>query len=82
MAEVHLLFVNMCHRNAPTHTLLNTNSDADVILVQEPWFNRIGTACSDVNPDGVDILGGVANPKWDCIYPKIASSERCKVMAY
>jgi Endonuclease-reverse transcriptase len=82
MAEVHLLFVNMRRHNAPTHTLLNMNSDADVILVQEPWFDRIGMARSDVNPDRVDVLGGVANPKWDCIYPKTASGERCKVMAY
>ena len=82
MAEVHRLFVNMHCHNTPTHTLLNTNPDADIILVQEPWFDRIGTACLDVNPDRVDVLGGVANPKWDCIYPKIASGKCCKVMAY
>ena len=26
------------------HALLNTNRDDDVLLVQEPWFNPIGTA--------------------------------------
>jgi Zinc knuckle len=33
MAKVKLLFVNMRHCNVATHTLLNINSDADVILI-------------------------------------------------
>jgi hypothetical protein len=82
MAVVNLLFVNMRRRNAASHTLLNTNKTADIILVQEPWYDKIGTARSDVDPDGVDILGGAANPKWDCIYPKVGRGTRCKVMAY
>jgi hypothetical protein len=82
MAVVNLLFVNMRRRNAASHTLLITNQTADIILVQEPWFNKIGTTRSDVDPNGVDILGGVANPKWDCIYPKTEHGTKCKVMAY
>jgi hypothetical protein len=82
MASVHILFVNMCCRNAATHSLLNTNNKADIIMVQEPWYNKIGTTCSDTDPEGVNILGSVANPKWDCIYPKSNHGERCKVMAY
>jgi endonuclease/exonuclease/phosphatase family metal-dependent hydrolase len=82
MVGVNILFVNMRRRNAATHSLLNTNSKADIIMVQEPWYDRISTARSDTDPEGVDILGGVANPKWDCIYPKITHGERCKVMAY
>jgi hypothetical protein len=82
MAHVKLLFVNMCHHNAAMHTLLNTNTDADIILVQEPWFDRIGMTCLDTNPDGVDTLGGVSNPKWDCIQPKTPCGACCKVMAY
>jgi hypothetical protein len=82
MASVSLLFVNMCHRNAAMHSLLNSNKQVDIILVQEPWHGKIGTACLDVNPKGVDILGGAANPMWDCIYPKTNLGKRCKVMAY
>jgi hypothetical protein len=65
-----------------THSLLNTNSKVDIIMVQEPWYDRIGTTHSDTNPEGVDSLGRVANPKWDSLYPKTNCSERCKVMAY
>jgi hypothetical protein len=82
MTSVNILFVNMRRRNAATHTLLNTNNKADIIMVQEPWYDRIGMKRSDTDPEGVDLLGGVANPEWDCIYPKINHSERCKAMAY
>jgi Endonuclease-reverse transcriptase len=82
MASVSLLFVNMRRRNAAMHSLLNSNKLADIILVQEPWHGKIGTSRSDVDPEGVDILGGAANPLWDCLYPKTNPGERCKVMAY
>ena len=82
MAQVKLLFVNMRHHNAATHSLLNTNTEADIILVQEPWYDKINTARLDTNPDGTDTLGGVSNPKWDCIYPRTTRGTRCKVMAY
>jgi hypothetical protein len=82
MASISLLFVNMCHHNVASHSLLNSNKLANIILVQEPWHGKIGTTCSDVNPEGVDILGGMANPLWNCLYPKTNPGERCKVMAY
>jgi hypothetical protein len=65
-----------------SHSLLITNTKVDLIMVQEPWYDRISTSHSDTDPEGVNILGGVANPKWDCIYPKINHGKRCKVMAY
>jgi hypothetical protein len=82
MAYINILFVNMHHHNAASHSLLNINTKADIIMVQEPWYDRISMTCSDLDPEGVDILGGIANPKWDCIYPKTNHGERCKVMAY
>jgi hypothetical protein len=82
MACVQILFVNMCRHNVATHSLLNTNSKADIIMVQEPWYDRISTTRLDTYPEGVDSLGRVANPRWDCLYPKTNHSERCKVMAY
>jgi hypothetical protein len=82
MASVSLVFVNMCHCNAAMYSLLNSNTQADIILVQEPWHGKIGMACSDVDPKGVDILGGAANPMWDCIYPRTKLGKRCKVIAY
>jgi hypothetical protein len=36
--------VNMWRRNATMHVLLATNVEDDILLVQEPWFNPVGTA--------------------------------------
>jgi endonuclease/exonuclease/phosphatase family metal-dependent hydrolase len=65
-----------------SHSLLNTNTKADIIMVQEPWYNKIGMSHLDTDPEGVNILNSVANPRWDCIYPRTNHGERCKVMAY
>lgn len=60
MVEIEIMSMNMARRNAAMHTLLNMDTPYSLILVQEPWFSRIGTARSDGNPDGESILGGVA----------------------
>jgi len=59
----------MRKRNAVTHALLNSINDTHLILLQEPWFDQIGTARKDDVREGVDVLGGVAAPAWDIIYP-------------
>ena len=82
MVQVKLLFVNMQCHNVATHTLLNTNKDANIILIQEPWFDKIGINHSDLDPNGEETFGGVANPGWDLLYPKTACNSHCKVMAY
>jgi hypothetical protein len=46
------------------HALLNDNSEEDVLFVQEPWFNPVGTARCDSMYQGKDVLGGAAHPKW------------------
>jgi hypothetical protein len=46
MDSVALLWVNACRSNARLHAILNSNKHADLILVQEPWFDRIGTVFS------------------------------------
>jgi hypothetical protein len=39
-------------------------------------------AHSDIDPEGVDILDSMANPRWDYIYPKVAQDKCYKVIAY
>jgi hypothetical protein len=69
MRNFNLASVNMRRRNATMHALLNTNSTDDILFIQEPWFNRIGVARSDAHREGVDVLGGAANPSWNISYP-------------
>ena len=79
---MYIALVNMRKRNAVTHTLLNSNNNAHIILIQEPWFDKIGTARKDNARQGVDVLGGVACPKWELIYPGHTEGKPPKVMAY
>ena len=82
MDLVKLLWVNVRCSNARLHAILNSNKHANIILVQEPWFNKIGTTCSDFEPEGTNTFGTDSNPLWDIIYPKYNPGERCKVVAY
>jgi len=52
--------VNMCKRNAATHALLNSANNTHLLLIQEPWFDAIGTARKDTAQKGIDVLGGIA----------------------
>jgi hypothetical protein len=79
---IHIASVNMRKRNAVTHALLNSIRDTHLILIQEPWYNQIGTARKDNAREGVEVLGGVANPAWDIICPGSGKDKKPKVMAY
>ena len=79
---IEVISVNMAHRNAAMHTLLNMNSQFHLILVQELWFSCIGTARADGNLDGETILGGVASPGWEAFHPILEKGQTAKVMLY
>jgi hypothetical protein len=79
---INITSVNMRRRNAMTHALLHSSPADQIILVQEPWFDRIGTARKDTARDGVDVLGGVASPGWEVHYPAVPEGGQAKVMAY
>jgi hypothetical protein len=64
------------------HALLNDNQGEDVLFVQEPWFNPVGTARCDTMYQGKDVLGGAAHPKWRLAYPSFTNGQRAKVMTY
>ncbi len=72
----------MCRRNAVTHALLNNNAHTNLFLIQEPWFDTIGTTRNDSAHQGMDVLGGVASPGWEIIYPAIPKGLWPKVMTY
>ena len=74
--------VNMWKHNAVTHALLNFASHAHLLLIQEPWFDKIGTTRQDDTCEGVDTVGGIALPAWDLFYPTMKPGQRPKVMAY
>jgi hypothetical protein len=77
-----IALVNMRKRNAVTHALLNSAKDTHLLLIQEPWFDTIGTARKDTARQGIDVLGGVAAPGWEILYPGLLEGQRPRVMAY
>jgi Endonuclease-reverse transcriptase len=79
---INIALVNMHRRNTVTHALLNSDSTTDIFLIQEPWFDTIGTVRQDTSHQGVDILGGVSSPGWEILYPTIPKGWRPKVMTY
>jgi hypothetical protein len=82
MRKFSFASVNMRRRNAAMHALLNDNGEDDLLCVQEPWFNPVGTARCDNMIQGKDVLGGAANPKWRLAYPSFTNGQRAKVMTY
>ena len=79
---IQIASVNMRKRNEASHTLLNSNTTSHLLLIQEPWFNRIGTARDDDALSGVTVKGGAASPLWELIYPGHTEENTPKVMAY
>jgi len=77
-----LAAVNMRKRNAITHVLLNTSTNIHILLIQEPWYDTIGTARKDSERQGIDMLGGVAAPGWEIHYPGTDNTQRPKTMVY
>ena len=65
-----------------THVLLNSAENTHLILIQEPWYDKVGMARKDDARKGVDALGSVASPAWDLHYPTIPGGSKAKVMAY
>ena len=63
------------------HSLLEKD-DADIILIQEPWFRTVATLRSDTTHEGAPQLGAPIHSMWDLHTPCHAPTNTCKVVAY
>jgi len=79
---INITSVNMRRHNAVMHALLHSSPVNQIILVQEPWYDRIGTKQKDDAQEDVDVLGSVSSPGWEIHYPAIPANSRAKVTAY
>ncbi|KAG2739736.1 hypothetical protein P692DRAFT_20365060, partial [Suillus brevipes Sb2] len=64
------------------HAILNTLSDFDILLLQEPWYGCIGVARSSTDAQGLDIKGTVANPAWDLFIPESTADGPPRVATF
>ena len=73
--------VNMNRQNGLTHSLLQT-SDADILIIQEPWVGTVQIGRSDSDPAGIEIPGANNNNKWECYLPSFTDASDVRVAAY
>jgi Endonuclease/Exonuclease/phosphatase family len=79
--DISILSVNMRHRNAMLHALLQT-SDSDIIAIQEPWFGLIRTDRSDSSPMGDPVFGTTYNNLWHCLHPTTVGDLPFKMVVF
>ena len=71
---LHIVSININRQSTLLHTLLQT-SEADILLIQEPWHGTVNVDRSDTDPLGTHILGVTANNQWQIYYPKHSPDE-------
>ena len=82
MIKYNILSANMRRMNAAMHALLHTNTNDNILAVQESWFGRVGVARDDRSREGKDSFGGAAHPEWTIHYPYYTNAKRTKVTTY
>ena len=83
MTERPLKIVSVNMNRRTTMNALLQDNDADILLVQEPWFFNITPRTSDSDPSGVAVLGPLLNNLWHCFLPlHDPSSDTCLVAIY
>ena len=76
-----VISVNVHRSNDRTHALLQS-SDADLLLIQEPWFRTVATLCSDTDPAGIAQTGAPLNNMWETLTPNLPPNTTCKAIGY
>jgi len=82
LRPLNVLQLNVARSNVRMHAILNTLTDFDVLLLQEPWYGRIGVARSSTDAQGQDIKGTVANPAWELFIPEPTTDGPPRVVTF
>ena len=78
---LHIVSVNM-NRQRTMDALLQ-DSNADILLIQEPWFYNIVPRRSDHHHTGVPLLGPILNSRWEVFLPSHdPTTDTCNVAIY
>ena len=78
---LHIVSVNMNRQR--TMAALLQDSQADILLIQEPWFFNIVPRRSDLIPTGTPILGPMLNNRWEVFLPSYdPATDTCNVAVY
>ena len=65
----HIHQINVARSISRLQAILNSESEADILLIQEPPFYQIGTQRSLTNPTGNVVYSSSAHPSWIYHFP-------------
>jgi hypothetical protein len=82
LRPLRVLQLNVARANWRMSAVLNSLTDYDIILFQEPWFSRVGIARSSTDPSGIEILGTVSNHAWESFVPTTVNERRPRVASF
>ncbi|KAL4256816.1 hypothetical protein AB1N83_011418 [Pleurotus pulmonarius] len=85
--QMPIVQLNVARSSMRTHIMLNhLVTNVHIVLLQEPWFGRIGLDKADTTPEGRPINGLPASPAWESFaplapgHPKVATYVRRNVL--
>ena len=81
LQQIQITSINVHKQNAHMQAILQTTT-ANILLIQEPWFQTVTTLQSDLDPEGVPQLGAPANNMWDIHVPALTPNTPCKALTY
>src|ERR1700730_1411432 len=79
-----IVSVNVRRSNERTHAILESNL-SDIIMIQEPWYSRVGTSRLDVSAEGNPTKGFVSHNAWNVVSPHTPTTnpeDHPKVVTY
>jgi hypothetical protein len=79
---IRVKMINVQLSNECVSTLLQTDDNFDILMIQEPWMGTVATLCSDTNPEGEIQLGLPYNNKWETHLPRHTTGQICKAITY
>jgi hypothetical protein len=82
LQHIQVKLVNV-HRNiGRIATILETDKETHILLIQELWVGRVAVLHLDDNPDGIDQIGATAHPEWEALLPRHDPDDTCKAIAF
>jgi len=64
LRNLNILLQNVCKNHLIVNTILETQSQFDIILIQEPPWSIIHQVPSTANSEGENFIGTVHHPNW------------------
>ena len=79
---IRVKMLNVQLSNERISTLLQSDINTDILLIQEPWMGTVATLRSDTTPEGDTQIGLPHNDMWDTHLPRHTTGQRCKAAVY